>query len=69
MMGFGMGFGWIIGLLFLGLIVWLVIDQRTPNRLKPPENSSDALTILRKRYATGEINRDTYYQMRKELQS
>jgi len=66
MMGFGMGFGFLFMLLFWGLIIWFIITLINANQ--PNKNGSDnALEILRKRYALGEINKKHYEEMRKEL--
>lgn len=51
MMGFGMGFGAIIMLLFWGAIIWLVISLINAGTKKSEETPESALTILKKRYA------------------
>ncbi|VVB94381.1 Uncharacterised protein [uncultured archaeon] len=67
MMGFGMGFGFIIMVLFWGAIVWLVISVINAGTKKPEETPESALTILKKRYAKGEISREQYLEIEKEL--
>jgi putative membrane protein len=67
MMGFGMGFGAIIMLLFWGAIIWLVISLINAGTKKSEETSESALEILKKRYARGEITREQYLEMEKEL--
>ena len=65
-MGFGMGFGFIFMLLFFGLIIWLIvtlINSAQSNK----KDDSDPLTILKKRYASGEISKKQYGEMKKEL--
>ena len=64
MMGFGMGFGWILGLVILGLAFWLFMEITGSKGSIGKENPLD---ILRKRYARGEINHDQYEQMKKDL--
>jgi len=66
MMGFGMGFGFIFMLLFWGLIIWLIISLI--NASQSNKNEPDSLTILKRRYASGEITKKQYEEMRKELQ-
>ena len=66
MMGFGMGFGFIFMLLFWGLIIWLIINLINASQSDKKE-SEDSLTILKKRYASGEITKKQYEEMRKEL--
>lgn len=65
MMGFGMGFGFLFMLLFLGVIIWLVITLI--NAAQSSKKEEDPLTILKKRYASGEISKKQYEEMRKEL--
>src|SRR3989338_651027 len=65
MMGFGMGFGFVFMLLFWGLIIWLIVTLI--NASHSNKNGSDSLTILKKRYASGEITKKQYEEMRKEL--
>lgn len=67
MMGFGMGFGAIIMLLFWGAIIWLVISLINAGTKKSEETPESALTILKKRYARGEITREQYLEMETEL--
>jgi len=67
MMGFGMGFGAIIMLLFWGAIIWLVISLINAGTKKAEETPESPLAILKKRYAKGEITRDQYHEMEKEL--
>lgn len=66
MMGFGMGFGFIFMLLFWGLIIWLIVTLVNANQASKTE-SEDSLTILKKRYALGEITKKQYGEMKKEL--
>ncbi|MCZ7385813.1 MAG: SHOCT domain-containing protein [Candidatus Methanoperedens sp.] len=68
-MGFGamMGFGVIIMVLFWGAIIWLVISLINADNKKSEETPESALTILKKRYARGEITREQYLEMEKEL--
>ncbi len=67
MMGFGMGFGAFIMLLFWGAIIWLVISLVNASTKKSEEMAESALTILKKRYARGEITREQYLGMETEL--
>ncbi len=67
MMGFGMGFGAIIMVLFWGAIIWLVISLINAGTQKSEETSESALAVLKKRYARGEITKEQYLEMEKEL--
>ncbi len=67
MMGFGMGFGAIIMILFWGAIIWLVISLINTGTRKSEETPESALDILKKRYARGEITQEQYHEMEKNL--
>ncbi len=67
--GFGHGFGgWIFPLLFWGLIIYVIIS--IIRRLIPGNRSlktESALDILKKRYASGEINEQKFSEMKSAL--
>ena len=65
MMGFGMGFGFIFMLLFWGLIIWLIVTLI--NASQSNKNGLDSLTILKKRYASGEITKKEFESMKREI--
>ncbi len=65
--GYGMGFGLILMILFWGAIIWLVISLINTGTKKSEETSESALAILKKRYARGEVTREQYLEMEKEL--
>jgi len=66
MMGFGMGFGAIMMLLFWGAIIWILSLVNTSPK-KSEETSESALNILKKRYARGEITKEQYLEICKEM--
>jgi len=70
-MGWG---GWTVMLLFwlvvIGLIVWLVVtllrrERGDPRRREQGENRAES--VLRERYARGEIDKETYRRKLDEL--
>src|SRR3990167_3133670 len=65
MMGFGMGFGFIFMLIFLGVLIWLVVALINAGQAGRKEE--DPSVILKKRYASGEISKKQYGEMKKEL--
>ena len=78
--GFGMmngfGFGGILSILFwiviIALAVWLISSLVSRTNSQPPANlppTESPLDILKKRYARGEITKDQYDQMRRDLQA
>lgn len=67
--GFGHGFlGWILFLLFWGMIIFGIISilRRLISR-NLPSNSENALDILKRRYASGEINDQEFLEMKAVL--
>lgn len=64
-MGYGMGFGLIFMILFWGVIIWLVITLA--NVAQTNKKEEDAMVILKKRYALGEITKKQYEEIKKEL--
>lgn len=64
----GMWFGWIFWIVLIALIIWLVVNQSNRNKqiYQPPQQDS-AIDILKKRYAKGEISKEEYEQMKKDL--
>ncbi|MEJ2050115.1 MAG: SHOCT domain-containing protein [Calditrichota bacterium] len=72
--GIGMGFGGLFGILLIGLAVWAVVKLsgghtfQTGGSANPSLNESPQ-DILKKRYARGEISREEFEQMKKNLNS
>ena len=68
----GMWFGPLFWLVILGLIVWAVISMSNKNRESSQSGgvsgTESALDILKKRYARGEITKEEFEQMKKDLQ-
>ncbi|MGE5198453.1 MAG: SHOCT domain-containing protein [Rhodospirillaceae bacterium] len=65
---FGWGMGgmaavWIICLALVAAFVWLVVRLGNP----PPANEASPEAILRRRYARGEVDRETYQRMLGDL--
>lgn len=65
----GMWFGWIFWIIIIVVIVWAVIQfinktQQRPPVSKPEERPMD---ILKKRYAKGEISKEEFEKMKKDL--
>jgi putative membrane protein len=63
----GMWFGWIFWLAIIGLIIWGVKTIARSHDSSLPRQES-ALDILKKRYARGEISREEFEQMKKDLE-
>ncbi len=74
MNGFGwwgmMGFGWIMGLLIIGLLVWVVVQSTQRSGNEPaPSAIRTAVSILTDRFARGGIDEDEYLRRRAALRT
>jgi putative membrane protein len=77
MMGFGFGFPFmfIFWILIIGLVIWAVIQlanrsgggQSSNHYPQLTSQQEDALEVLKKRYARGEITKSEYEEMRRDL--
>ncbi|RRQ23828.1 SHOCT domain-containing protein [Guyparkeria sp. SCN-R1] len=63
-MGFGGGFMWVIWILVIAAIVWLVVAMSRQDRSSGEPSPRE---ILDRRYARGEIDKETYQRMKDEL--
>jgi len=57
--GWGMGFGWLVPLLIIGILFYLLKGKR--------KERSSAQNILDKRYANGGISKEEYEEKSKHL--
>ena len=70
----GMWFGWIFWVGIIALVIWLLFNQSNRNRdyyqhqspPQPPKQESP-LDIIKMRYAKGEITKEQFEQMKKDL--
>jgi putative membrane protein len=71
MMHGGYGYGgmlmWIILLIVIGLIIYFIVQAKKTKGQAPTQNESH-LDILKKRYAKGEINKEDFERMKKDLE-
>lgn len=69
----GGGFGWLVMILWLALIVGgivvLVRWLSTSSTLNRPVPEKTALDVLKERYARGEINKEEFEQKKRDLQA
>ena len=63
-----MGFGLIVPLLLIGVVVLALGLRPQFNQTKPAQTSQTPAEILKARYAGGEITREEYDQMRRDLE-
>jgi putative membrane protein len=68
----GMWFGPIFPLIIIAIIIWAVVTFVNNTRKHDRQNShlqkETALDILKKRYAKGEISKEEFEQMKKDLE-
>ena len=57
---------WIILLIVIGLLVYFYV-QSQKNKDQTPNRNENPLDILKKRYAKGDITREEFEQMKKDL--
>jgi putative membrane protein len=61
-------FGWVFWVLIIALIIALIwTNTRKRNKYIPFDGKETAMDILKKRYAKGEITKDQFDQMKKDL--
>lgn len=78
MMGLGFGLGWIFQILFWALIIWLIVSLVRSRGGSccgmgwgghgGSQKEDNALEILKKRYAKGELSKEEFERMKKELE-
>jgi putative membrane protein len=72
MMGYG-GFGgmfmWIIWLLIGGAIIYFIFSRINDSNKKDNPAPQNYLDILKNRYASGEIGKEEFDRLKKELES
>jgi putative membrane protein len=69
--GLGMGFGWIIPIAVIGLIIWAIVAfarSRSVGTGAGDAAADRSLAILKERFAKGELDTETYQRMRKQLE-
>jgi len=73
----GMWFGWIFWVGIIALVIWLLVNQSNRNRefyqrqhqlpTPPTPQQESPLDIIKTRYAKGEITKEQFEQMKKDL--
>jgi putative membrane protein len=71
MMHYGFGYGgmfmWIIFLIVIGLLIYFMV-QALKTKGRAPTQDESPLDILRRRYAKGEIAREEFERMKKDIE-
>lgn len=66
--GYGGGFMWLIVLVFVGVILFYLLQSAKSKGSDAPVKETP-MDILKKRYAQGEIDKDEFVRMKKDLES
>lgn len=66
-MGWGMGFGWIIGCIILIAAIWFIVKTVNQNNSSKQPKEKSPLDILNEKYARGEINKQEYEGKKKDI--
>jgi putative membrane protein len=63
-----MGFGLIIPLALIGVVAYALGWRPQFNQMGPAQNKQTPVELLKERYARGEISREEFDQMRRDLE-
>lgn len=66
-MGWGMGFGWVFGILVVVAIIWFIVRVTNTDSVNVNHTNKSALDILNERYANGEISREEYEEKKRVI--
>jgi len=64
--GYGGMFMWIIFLILIGLLIYFIFQSLKTKGSKMPDESP--VDILKRRYAKGEITKEEYEKMKKDIE-
>ena len=64
----GMWFGWFFWLVILIVIIWVIVNQLNKGKQGSQLSQSEStLDILKKTYAKGEMTKEQFEQMKKDI--
>lgn len=69
-LGWGMGFAWPIGIIVMAIVIYLLIKVFAPSDGRYNHrhtHSSSAMDLLKRRYANGEISKEEFDRIAKDL--
>ena len=67
-MFFGGGFMWIFWLILIVVVIAVIKSLSGSNTQRNDTNTESPMSILEKRYARGEIDREEYLEKKRELE-
>ena len=65
--GFEIGYGWIISLIVLVIIIGLIADARRRRKNASRQKFNSPQDILKTRYAKGEISKNEFEEKKREI--
>jgi putative membrane protein len=65
------GFGWLFMVVFWALVIWgiVLLVKAVMSSTKSEGKTETALELLKKRYASGEINKEEFEEKKKDIGS
>lgn len=66
-LGYGIGFGWIIGLILVGVIIILAVKFLNQSHRIYKPSFKIIMGILNDRYVSGEINKEEFEEKKRNL--
>lgn len=66
-MSWGMGFGWLLGIIVLVVIVWAITKGINSGQNATPIEKKSALDILKERYDSGEIDKEEFEEKKRVI--
>jgi putative membrane protein len=63
----GIGWGWIIGLIILVIVIWMIVRTLNQKSSRNQPDNKTPLDILKERYARGEISKQEYVDKKKTI--
>lgn len=66
-MGWGMGFGWLIGIFVVAVVIWAISKGINTSSNPSVIEKKSAINILKERYANGEINKQEFEEKKSIL--
>lgn len=64
----GMWFGWLFWIVIIGLVVYALVRATTGRQQQSQPSHETALDILKKRYANGDITKEQFEKMKKNVE-
>lgn len=67
--GYGGTFMWLILIIIAGVVIYFILERNKQTRRMEDSTRESPLEILKRRYAKGEINREEFERLKKDIES